>query len=198
MFQKIFLGALTLGVLTMAPSAYAGKMELTTYYPAPYGEYKQLKAAGADASNNNIALQAGGSAGTGLVVTNANNVGIGTATPGATLDVFGDLKVSKQIRSVPEGGLVFQTSGTAIDWDNGNVIVTTASCQAMTFSNMKEGGAYTLIVKGATAGTCTFSQTGISPWKFAPANGPSTASTTTVYTFIRAQNVAYVSWITGF
>ena len=25
------------------PSAYAGKMELTTYYPAPYGEYKEIK-----------------------------------------------------------------------------------------------------------------------------------------------------------
>jgi hypothetical protein len=27
----------------MAPAAYAGKVELTTYYPAPYGEYKEIK-----------------------------------------------------------------------------------------------------------------------------------------------------------
>ncbi len=39
-----FLYALTVLVLSMATSAYAGKIELTTYYPAPYGEYKDISA----------------------------------------------------------------------------------------------------------------------------------------------------------
>lgn len=78
----------------LIPDAYAGKVELTTYYPAPFGEYRQLQATGADTSNSNIALQARGSAGTGLVVTNANQVGIGTAVPGATLDVNGELRIA--------------------------------------------------------------------------------------------------------
>lgn len=28
----------------VAPAAYAGRSELTTYYPAPYGEYQDLEA----------------------------------------------------------------------------------------------------------------------------------------------------------
>jgi len=46
MAQKAFLFVLIVLVLAMAPSAFAGKMELTTYYPAPYGEYKDIKASG--------------------------------------------------------------------------------------------------------------------------------------------------------
>ena len=30
-------------MLVLAPSVYAGKTELTTYYPSPYGEYETLK-----------------------------------------------------------------------------------------------------------------------------------------------------------
>jgi len=38
--QKFFTVIL---VIVMAPSAYAGKVELTTYYPSPTGEYSELK-----------------------------------------------------------------------------------------------------------------------------------------------------------
>lgn len=31
-------------VLLMSPMVYAGKVELTTYYPVPDGEYKDLRA----------------------------------------------------------------------------------------------------------------------------------------------------------
>ncbi len=70
-------------------SLYAARKEvkLTTYYPAPYGDYRQLKATGSDTLNSEIALEAKGSSGAGLVVTNANNVGIGTVTPQAALDI---------------------------------------------------------------------------------------------------------------
>ena len=84
---------LVISMVFCSAVAYAGKMELTTYYPAPYGEYRQLKSQGVDASNGAAALQAGGSTGTGLVVTNANRVGIGIAPPEATLDVAGEVKV---------------------------------------------------------------------------------------------------------
>jgi hypothetical protein len=71
----------------VATPAHAGKVELTTYYPAPYGEYQQLQATGSDANNNTPAFQARGNAGTGLVATNANRVGIGIMTPQAVLDI---------------------------------------------------------------------------------------------------------------
>ena len=44
MFKNTVLGSLTVLILAIVPSAFAGKVELTTYYPAPYGEYKELKA----------------------------------------------------------------------------------------------------------------------------------------------------------
>jgi hypothetical protein len=87
MFWKIFLRTFIVLTVAMMPAAFAGKVELTTYYPAPYGEYSQLKATGTNTSDDTINLEAGGSAGTGLVVTNANNVGIGTDDPQGALDV---------------------------------------------------------------------------------------------------------------
>ena len=44
MLQKIILSSLIVLALAITPSAFAGKVELTTYYPAPYGEYAQLQA----------------------------------------------------------------------------------------------------------------------------------------------------------
>jgi hypothetical protein len=143
---------------------------------------------------------------TQLVVTNTNGsnaiVGIGmTAEAGATLDVAG--QVHAQVYS--------NGSGTAIDWKNGNVQYTSAACNGVatqfTFSDMLEGGSYTLIVTGQTGsgGTCNFSTTGgtsVSPsgvtgWTFLPSNGVPSAGTS-IYTMLRAGNVIYVSWITGF
>ena len=46
MFRKILSGVLFISAFMIASNAYAGKMELTTYYPAPYGEYKDIKASG--------------------------------------------------------------------------------------------------------------------------------------------------------
>ena len=46
MFQKIFFCTLGVLIFSIAPFAYAGKMELTTYYPAPNGEYKDIQASG--------------------------------------------------------------------------------------------------------------------------------------------------------
>ena len=95
--RRIALFALT--ALIFSPvTLFAGKIELTTYYPAPYGEYRQLQATGADTSNAKIALLAKGSTGTGLVVTNANQVGIGTTSPQASLDVRGNAAVNGDIQ----------------------------------------------------------------------------------------------------
>jgi len=44
MRRKIFFWSLIIFTCVMATSMYAGKVELTTYYPAPYGEYNQLSA----------------------------------------------------------------------------------------------------------------------------------------------------------
>ena len=44
MFWKVLSGVLFISAFVFVSSAYAGKTELTTYYPSPYGEYKDVKA----------------------------------------------------------------------------------------------------------------------------------------------------------
>ena len=43
-FRMIFSVVFLVSAFVVASAAYAGKAELTTYYPAPYGEYKDIKA----------------------------------------------------------------------------------------------------------------------------------------------------------
>jgi len=113
------------------------------------------------------------------------NVGIGTTGPLATLDVVGSI----YSRSNNAG------SATSINWATSNVASTTASCGAFTFTNMQDGGSYTLAVQGTTAGTCSFSQSGLT---FRSSQTlTSTASTQTVFTFIRVGSTVYVSMIAG-
>jgi hypothetical protein len=191
-------------VFLLIPDLYAeGKeFKLTTYYPAPYGEYKQLRATGSNTSDNEVALEARGSMGEGLTVTNANRMGVGTKSPQAKLDVRGDMRVSSQLRSVPANGTV-STAQNVINWDNGNIIIANPTQANLTFQNMQEGGAYTLVITSAPSRTYTFSQSmpdpiSASSFKFAPTNSATTANKTTVYTFIRAGNIVYVSWIKDF
>ena len=137
--------------------------------------------------NNNTAYR--------MVINSSGNVGIGTTAPGSKLELS-----TGQFRQTATYN---NAASTAIDWNNGNMQYTTASCGAMTFSNMQDGGSYTLIVQGTTTGTCTFSQsspdslTGTS-FKFSPANGPTINGTQTIYTLIRAGSTVYVSWVAGF
>jgi hypothetical protein len=43
MFKKIFFAFMVASTLLSISNAYAGKVELTTYYPAPYGEYEDIR-----------------------------------------------------------------------------------------------------------------------------------------------------------
>ena len=130
MVQKIFLGFLIVLILAVAPSVFAGKVELTTYYPAPFGEYKQLKATGSTTNNSVVALEARGSTGIGLVVTDANNVGIGTNTPGAILDITSttsgflpprmttaqrDLITATSVPPLAQGMVIFNTTTNQLE-----------------------------------------------------------------------------------
>lgn len=46
MFQKKIPSVLFLAVLLFTSTVYAGKVELTTYYPSPSGEYDRLQSTG--------------------------------------------------------------------------------------------------------------------------------------------------------
>jgi hypothetical protein len=127
-----------------------------------------------------------GSIGTGNL--NASGaVGIGTVSPSTKLDVSGSILS----RPVNNG------SATAIDWSQGNAQYTSASCGALTFTNMVDGGVYTLAIKGTTTGTCSFSQSGLT-YRMPSNHGATTGGTMTLYSFQRLGTDVFVTWTPGY
>jgi hypothetical protein len=122
-----------------------------------------------------------------------NAITSGTIGGSTAINTSGAIVTSGLFRN----STTFANTGTSINWSNGNLQTTTASCGSFTFSNMEDGGTYTLIVQGSTSATCTFTQSGLT-FRFVPANGPTIAGTQTVYTFLRAGSNVYVSWVTGY
>ncbi|MFA5167447.1 MAG: hypothetical protein WC530_02815 [Candidatus Omnitrophota bacterium] len=75
--RKSILCALVISVFVVIPTVFAGRVDLTTYYPSPYGEYKNLYST--EASN---------------FATSSGSVGIGTVSPGEKLEVSGNVKAT--------------------------------------------------------------------------------------------------------
>jgi hypothetical protein len=124
---------------------------------------------------------------TGAMVDTGTQVAINSSVPAAALDVTGAI----YSRSNNAG------SATSIDWSQSNSQYTTASCGAFAFTNMLDGGTYTLAVEGTTSGTCSFTQSGLT-FKMPSNHGATTASTMTVYSFIRLGSYVFVTWTPGY
>ncbi|MFA5159887.1 MAG: hypothetical protein WC484_05210, partial [Candidatus Omnitrophota bacterium] len=75
--KKSILCAVIITTFIIIPIAFAGRVDLTTYYPAPYGEYKNLK-----------------STESSYFATTSGSVGIGTTAPNGKLEVTGRLALS--------------------------------------------------------------------------------------------------------
>jgi hypothetical protein len=80
MVQKNILAIIWILIAFLVPAAYAGSMDLTTYYPAPYGEYQELR-----------------STGNSYFATTTGNVGIGTVTPGGRLSIVQDMTMGNDV-----------------------------------------------------------------------------------------------------
>ena len=121
-----------------------------------------------------------------FAVTATGNVGIGTTSPASKLEVKGAATNSEAY----DAG-----AGTTIDYSLSNLAYTTASAGAFTLNNIKNGGTYTLNVRGTASGTATFTAAGFTV-KYAN-NQATTAGKETMYTFITMGTVIYVYIVAG-
>lgn len=131
----------------------------------------------------------------------SGNVGIGTSSATDRLEVFGAVKAAQFVAKSQTPG----TGTSIVDWDMGASIITNFNCSTpFTFNNLRDGGSYVLVVNDVGTTTCSFSatSTGVDgttlTYKFKPANGARTASTSTVYRLTRIGTTVFVSWDSGF
>lgn len=114
-----------LGFIFLSNSFAQERITLTTYYPAPYGVYRELRTNGLAVGNGYRYNPATLTDGYLLV---SGRVGIGTPTPNAELDVQGQII----------GGFGGRTTGGTTNWND--------------ITNARSGSGYTLLRGSATNG----------------------------------------------
>ena len=113
-------------------------------------------------------------------------VGINTTTPGSTLEVNGAATNTVAFDAGSSSSVSFETS---------NLAFTSASSNAITLTNLKDGGAYTLVVTATSVSdTVAFTSTGFS-FKYM-GTGARTSGKTHIYSLIVAGTNVYVTMAT--
>ena len=149
---------------------------------------------------NSVVMASGNSLGSELSIGTNDTQNLTLRTGGVnrvTVDSAGTVSVSKTIlmRNIAN-------ASSTIDFSSGNLQWTTLSCGAFVLQNMKDGGSYTLAVKGATSATCAFTAYSdggtTSLIVHMPQDHAATiVSTHTLYTFLVMGTDLYVSWMPG-
>ena len=124
---------------------------------------------------------------------NGGNLGVGTITPRATLDVSGPI-VSRASQSFAAG---------TIDFSASNLRHTTQNCGSFALHNLKDGGTYMFAVQGTTVATCSFtafSDAGSTALTvhMPPDHGATTSGKHTIYNIAVLGTHVYIAWTPGY
>ena len=145
---------------------------------------------GPSSSVRDFQLQTSGS--TRFTIDPSGNVGIGTTNPRSSLDINGTIS----------GKSALLNSTSTIDFAAGNIQYTTSNCGAFQLNNLKDGTAYTFVVQGSSASTCSFTAfsgagTGALTAHMPTDHGATTANKHTIYSFFVAGAHVYFAWMPG-
>lgn len=121
-----------------------------------------------------------------LTILNNGFVGVNNTNPISRFEVNGAITNKSAFNAV---------AATTIDFSMSNLAYTTANPGAFTLINIKDGGEYTLSVRGTAAGTATFTATGFT-FK-SVSNGVTTAGFETLYKFSVIGTIVYIEMIKG-
>lgn len=190
--QKTFLAA---------PSASAGAPSFRTIASADISSFAFVNGGNSFGSaavigtsdNNSLALKANNIVSLSLDTAGRVGVGPGVGSPRSALDVNGT------ILSSPAA-----SNGTAtIDFLSGNMQYTNLPCQGFALHNLKDGGSYMFVVKGASSATCSFSafsDAGGAPLTvhLPPDHAQTIATKHTIYNIAVLGGDVYLSWTPGY
>lgn len=186
------------------PTPFASAKLQAAQDKTTYGEFGQLMATGVTDPNQKLVLGYNttadkgfiqsvhsGTGWTNLILQPGNgNVGVGT---------FPNDTTSKLEVNGASTNYVAYNAGTGrtINYALSNLAYTTANAAGtFTLTNIKDGGTYSLAVRGTVSGTALFASTGFTV-KYAN-NRPTTAGTETVYTLVVMGSTLYVYMSAGF
>lgn len=144
-------------------------------------------------TNDSFALNFETNDTTRMTVLPNGNVGIGTSSPTAALEVNGTFVGKASVDNLT----------LTVDFGIGNLHHTNNDCGNFILHNMKDGASYMFIVKGTVSSLCTFSaflDAGLTPLsvKLPPGHASTTAGKHTIYNFVVSATDVYVSWIPGY
>lgn len=121
-------------------------------------------------------------------IFSGGNVGINTSSPSSALEVNGTATNTTAYNA---------GNNTTIDFGLSNLAYTTANPgNAFTLNNIKDGGTYSLAVRGTTSGTATFTAAGFTFKSIS--NTPTIEGKQTMYTFVVMGTTVYVYTNSGF
>jgi hypothetical protein len=185
-------GALTTGTITY-PNVHgtAGQVLTTSGVSGGAATWQTISAVTSVGAISATATANGASiSGSTLTLAAANATNGGVLTSG-TQTIGGQKSFDKAVTNL----VAFNAgSGTTIDFSNSNLAYTTANPgNTFTLQNMKDGGTYTLAVRGTTSGTAIFTASGFTIVSLG--NYASVSGKRTIYTFVVMGSEVYYSMV---